>query len=88
TTTPQYVKMDRSLFRGLFGKFNPSRGDLVLSKTGELLGIMVNNEYCAVLGQISPATTLRCGDTLKAQHASQKLTQLQNRVLELPQKLQ
>jgi hypothetical protein len=87
-TTPQYVKMDRSLFRGLIGKFNPSRGDLVLSKTGELLGIMVNNEYCAVLGKITPAVTLQCGDTLKAQRAGDQLTQLQNRVMQLPPKLQ
>ena len=68
-TTPQYVKMDRSLFRGLFGKFDPSRGDLVLSKTGEVLGIMVNNEYCAVLGKITPIATLQCGDNLRAQQA-------------------
>jgi len=87
-TTPQYVKMDRSLFRGLFGKFNPSRGDLVLSKTGEVLGIMANNEYCAVLGKITPSATLQCGDTLRAQKAGQVLAQLQNRMLSLPQKLQ
>ena len=35
-STPEYVKLDRSVLRGLFGKFNPSRGDLVFSKTGEL----------------------------------------------------
>jgi hypothetical protein len=86
--TPQHVKMDRSLFRGLFGKFNPSRGDLVLSKTGEVLGVMVNNEYCAVLGKIAPIATLQCGDNLKAQQASQMLTQLQNRVVGLPLKVQ
>ena len=28
-STPNYVKMDRNSFKGLFGKFNPSRGDLV-----------------------------------------------------------
>ncbi|MSU61806.1 MAG: hypothetical protein EXS31_05330 [Pedosphaera sp.] len=86
--TPQYVKMDRSIFRGIFGKFNPSRGDLVLSKTGELLGIMTSNDYCAVLGTITPAFFLQCGDTLKAQRAGEKLTQLQNRVMQLPLKLQ
>ena len=44
--TPQYLKLDRSLLRGLFGKFNPSRGDLVFSRTGDLLGVMVNGTYC------------------------------------------
>ena len=44
--TPAYVKLDRNLLKGLFGKFNPSRGDLVFSRTGELLGIMANSTYC------------------------------------------
>jgi hypothetical protein len=30
--------MDRNSLKGLFGKFNPSRSDLVFSRTGELLG--------------------------------------------------
>src|SRR5205814_455896 len=44
-STPEYVKMDHNSWKGLFGKFNPSRGDLVLSKTGELLGVMANGTY-------------------------------------------
>ena len=48
-TTPEYLKLDRSLLKGLFGKFNPSRGDLVFSKTGELLGIMANSTYCLMI---------------------------------------
>jgi hypothetical protein len=43
---PDYVKMEKQAFRKLVGKFSPSRGDLVFSKTGELLGIMVNNTHC------------------------------------------
>ena len=38
--TPEYLKMDHSVVRGLFGKFNPSHGDLVFNKSGELLGVM------------------------------------------------
>jgi hypothetical protein len=87
-STPEYVRMDRSLFRGLFGKFNPSRGDLVLSKTGELLGIMVNNEYCSVLRKIVPGFAFECGDNLRAQNASQVLDQLGTRVRTMPAKLQ
>ena len=52
--TPQYVKLDRSLLKGLFGKFNPSRGDLVFSRAGELLGIMVNNTYCLTIRNFAP----------------------------------
>ena len=57
--TPQYVKLDRSLLKGLFGKFNPSRGDLVFSRTGELLGIMVNNTYCLTIRAFAPPRRLR-----------------------------
>ena len=57
-STPQYVKLDRNLLKGLFGKFNPSRGDLVFSRTGELLGIMVNNTYCLTVRDFNAAATI------------------------------
>lgn len=53
--TPEFVKMKNRLFSGVFGEFSPSSGDLVLSKTGELLGVMVNSDYCAVLRGLQPA---------------------------------
>ncbi|MFO1459990.1 MAG: hypothetical protein U1G08_11320 [Verrucomicrobiota bacterium] len=52
---PEFVKMKNRLFSGVFGEFSPSAGDLVLSKTGELLGVMVNSDYCAVLRNLQPA---------------------------------
>jgi hypothetical protein len=58
-TTPQYLKMDHNSLKGLFGKFNPSSGDLVLSKSGELLGVMANNNYCAIIRNFEPAATFR-----------------------------
>src|SRR5208282_562617 len=57
--TPEYVKLDRSLLKGLFGKFNPSRGDLVFSRNGELLGVMANSTYCLMLHKFAPAGTLQ-----------------------------
>ncbi|MEN9676412.1 MAG: hypothetical protein RIS76_2308 [Verrucomicrobiota bacterium] len=53
--TPDFVRMKNRLFSGVFGEFSPSAGDLVLSKTGELLGVMVNSDYCAVLKNFQPA---------------------------------
>ncbi len=47
---PNYVRMDKPFLGGLFSrKFNPSEGDIVLSRAGELIGIMVNDKYCLVL---------------------------------------
>ena len=87
-TPPQYVKVDRNLLKGLFGKFNPSRGDLVFTKSGELLGIMVNGEYCAVLNQVTPTRTIQLGDTVASQQTGQMLSQLYDRVFQMPLKLQ
>jgi len=53
--TPEFVRMKNRLLSGVFGEFSPSAGDLVLSKTGELLGVMVNADYCAVLKSLQPA---------------------------------
>ena len=49
-----YVKVDR-IFFNFGGKFNPAKGDLVFSQTGELLGIMANNKYCLVIQNTTPA---------------------------------
>ncbi len=47
--TPGYVRMQSKVFSRIFGEFSPSVGDLVLSKTGELLGIMVDRRNCLVI---------------------------------------
>lgn len=60
---PGYVRMDNRLVRRLMADYTPSRGDLVLSKTGELLGIMVTSDLCAMVDNFLPAATIRTGDT-------------------------
>ena len=87
-STPEYLKLDRSFVRGLFGKFNPSRGDLVFSKTGELLGIMANSTYCLMLHSFDAAGTLQFGADVKAMHTGATLGLLYSQVAQMPQKLQ
>ena len=58
---PGYVKVDR-IFFNFGGKFNPAQGDLVFSQTGDLLGIMANNNYCRVLQSTAPANAILFGD--------------------------
>lgn len=60
---PGYVRMDNRFVRRLVGDFPPSKGDLVLSKTGRLLGIMVTEDLCALLDDLSVQATLRTGAT-------------------------
>ncbi len=87
-TTPQYVKMDRNSFKGMFGQFNPSRGDLVFSRQNELLGIMVNNTYCLMIHDFNAATSLQFSQDVRSQHTGETLSQLYAMVNQLPAKLQ
>ena len=86
--TPQYVKLDRNFIKGLFGKFNPSRGDIVFSQRGELLGIMVNDTYCLMLQDFKTAGALTFGPDVRAQRTGGTLAQMYNEVFQMPLRLQ
>ena len=87
-TTPGYVRLDRSVLRGLFGKFNPSRGDLVFSRNGELLGVMANSTYCMMLDNLDAAAKVQFGQDVRQQRMGATLAQLYSMVTGLPNKLQ
>jgi hypothetical protein len=87
-TTPEYLKLDRNVLKGLFGKFNPSRGDLVFSRTGQLLGIMANPTYCLIIRKFDPAATFQFGQDVRQQHTGGTLSALYAQVSQMPSKLQ
>jgi len=87
-TNPSSVHMDNRLFRRLFGEFSPSRGDLVLSKTGELLGIMVTSTYCALVNNFLPSQVIRTGSDLYNRPTGKQIEDLTLRLRKLPQRLQ
>ena len=82
-----YVKLDNRVVTRLFGEIAPKRGDLVFSKTGDLIGIMVNSDYCAVLGDFASAFTLKTGEKPEPK-TSVILSDVQARWSRLPLKLQ
>ncbi len=82
-----YLKLDNRIVTRLFGEISPKRGDLVFSKTGEIIGILVNSDYCAVLGDFTPAHAVKTGDNPQPP-MSGVLSDLQNRWSRLPPKLQ
>lgn len=78
---PRYVRMPTNIVNRLLGDFTPSSGDLVFSKTGDLLGVMVNDSHCVLLDnflvaqavELSPAGGAAVPDALgdlRARHAS------------------
>ncbi|RME70022.1 MAG: hypothetical protein D6781_07325, partial [Verrucomicrobia bacterium] len=86
--TPGYVKMQSRVFSRMFGEFSPSRGDLVFSKTGEILGVMVNNSYCVLLSSFVPSAELRFGEDLPEGETESVLRRQWNRIQRLPMRLQ
>jgi hypothetical protein len=87
-SAPLYVRMDRAVFRIFSSKFNPSRGDLVLSKTGELLGMMANNQYCAVLNRLHPVAEIVPAAETSASAMGKLLSEFDRGLQQLPMKLQ
>jgi hypothetical protein len=85
---PGYVRVDNRFFKRLFGDFSPSRGDLVFSQSGELLGLMVNSDFCVLLKDFTPSETIRAGEDTAAQQTGPLLDQLSARVRSLPLDLQ
>jgi hypothetical protein len=85
---PGYVQVDNRLFKRIFGDFAPSRGDLVFSQTGELLGIMVNSDYCALIGNFSAAAVIDTGKDTAAQKTGRQIDALAARVRAMPLSLQ
>ena len=87
-STPDYVKLDRSLLKGLFGHFNPSRGDLVFSKTGELLGVMANSTYCMMIRTFDAGAMFQFGEDVREEHTGGVLAGLYSQIAQFPLKLQ
>lgn len=85
---PGFVRVDNRFFKRMFGDFSPNRGDLVIAKTGELLGIMVNNDYCAVLKNFSPAKAITTGPDIRTQSTGALFDDIIARVRSMPTKLQ
>lgn len=82
---PQYVKMKSSLIRRVFGgDFSPSTGDLVFSKTGELLGVMVNRQYCVVLNNFTTARAIDFRDNLSNVKTGSKFEEMHWKYSRLP----
>ena len=85
--TPDYVRMKNRLFSRVFGEYSPSTGDLVLSKTGEFLGIMVNSDYCAVLNNFNTFPRDNFNESTTLESSRVKLEELRARLDRLPMAL-
>jgi X-X-X-Leu-X-X-Gly heptad repeat protein len=83
-----YVRVDNRLLKRLVGDFAPSRGDLVLSQAGEILGIMVNGDYCLLLGDFGAQASVVPGGAITDQHTGALIDSLSSQIQLMPQELQ
>jgi X-X-X-Leu-X-X-Gly heptad repeat protein len=84
---PGYVRMDSNLFKRLAGNFSPSRGDLVFSRSGDLIGLMASSNYCAIVSSFLPVRSLTLGD-LNTQTTNAVIAEMAARYRGLPFRLQ
>jgi hypothetical protein len=64
-----YLSVESGTLRRLLGDFAPSRGDFVMSKGGDLLGVMVSNSRVRSLGPLWLFADLKTGDQFSIEQA-------------------
>lgn len=83
---PAYLKMQRKPIGGLFSGSLPSRGDLVFTRHGELLGLMVNDTYCLMLRPVPITRKVRLGPGMADQATGELMARLAQQLQSLPTK--
>lgn len=69
TSREEYLKMQSRLFNRLFGEFSPEKGDFVLAKSGNILGLMINNQYCVLLDSLDFSVEIPVGSQYSQEEA-------------------
>lgn len=62
SANPRYIRVERLKEPGLLTAARPRAGDLLLTKKGELLGLMINEEYAIVLCEVHPGREISFSD--------------------------
>ena len=87
TKNSNYVKVDKSKARSNTGEFYPSQGDLVFARTGHLVGIMVNKEYCHIITGTIPAAEIGFGTNLDSKNIASVLSRMYRMIVAKPAEL-
>lgn len=84
---PGYLEMDSRFLNRLQGEYAPSAGDLVLTLGGEFLGLMINDQYCALISSLETGTALPLDAKGAKQAAGTALSSLQRATAQLDPRL-
>lgn len=72
-----YLSIESRLLSRLRGEFSPSRGDFVFAKSGELIGMMVENNAARIVSSLESSTHLRIGTDFRSQQLNEVRTKLE-----------
>ena len=67
---PTYAKLDVGLIQSVFGEFAPASGDIVMTRSGNIIGAMIDGSLALIFKTITPLDTLALGNNYTEQSAS------------------
>ncbi len=82
-----YLQLDVGLFQSLFGTFSPSEGDMVLTRSGEFMGFVVNGDAAILIKKATPAFSLALGANYKPANADKFVAETSLRLKTVPYRL-
>jgi len=85
---PGYLEMDSRFLNRLQGEYAPESGDIVLSLNGEFLGMMVNDQFCALVPSLEAGPALPLDSKGASRSAGETLATLKKRASALDLRLQ
>jgi len=68
-----YVELDRRILSRIFGDFGPKTGNLVMTRSGNLLGVVVDSRHAPVLRSLKTDARIRLGDAFSSAESRETL---------------
>jgi hypothetical protein len=82
--TPDHFRIDSRFMNRLMGELSPKQANIMFSKTGNFLGVMVNKEYAVHIDNFVPAKTVTLGGVDTYKQFQEAYTRMINQTRRLP----
>ncbi len=79
-----YLAMQTDLFNRIFGDFSPGTGDVVFSKTGDWVGLMVSSDTAPLIENLSVNGSVDLGEAFNAETTRRTLSARASALARLP----
>ena len=82
--TPDHFRIDSRFMNRLMGEFSPRESNIMFSKTGDFLGVMVNKEYAVHVDNFVPSETIVLAEADTYKQFQKGYTRMINQTRKLP----